>query len=372
MNMAITWNKHEQIQIVRNGKFSNGADTLLKRKVFVAMSGGVDSSVAAALLKQQGYDVIGVFFKPWQPKSGPAFCNWQKDRQDALAVATKLDIPFKTWDFSKEYGKAVTQYMIKSYKKGMTPNPDVMCNKEIKFGIFLKKALAEGSDFIATGHYARVRHAKSGSSLLKAKDKKKDQTYFLYTLTQKELRHCLFPIGDYLKPDIRTIAKKFGLITYDKKDSQGVCFVGDLDMKDFLKRYIKPRSGWIKLFNTDQILGEHDGVDYYTIGQRHGFDLKNGGGPYYVVKKDHAKNILYVTTNSKDLDGKDIRVTDLTWIEKNRPDTFMAKIRYRTEEVPAVLTGKNITFTKPVRAATAGQSVVFYKGQIVLGGAVIR
>ena len=197
-----------------------------KTRVYVAMSGGVDSSVAAALLKKRGFDVTGVFFKPWSPENGRAFCNWKEDRQDALSAAAKLGIKFKTWDFSKEYGSKVTNYMIKSYRAGITPNPDVMCNKEIKFKLFLEKTLKEGAELIATGHYAKIKKVENVYKLIKGDDPNKDQSYFLYTLTQKELKHSLFPVGEYPKPEVRKLAKKFGLANYAKKDSQGVCFVG--------------------------------------------------------------------------------------------------------------------------------------------------
>src|SRR3989344_9098628 len=224
----------------------------IDKKVYVAMSGGVDSSVAAALLKKRGYAVTGVFMKPWQPEG--VECLWKQDREDAMRVAAVLGIPLLTWDFSKEYKKEVADYMIREYRAGRTPNPDVMCNKHIKFGLFLKKALEEGADYIATGNYVKKQKAKSKKQnhnskskiiyrLFQAKDKNKDQSYFLWTLSQEQLKYCLFPIGDYTKPEVRKLAKKFGLPNYDKKDSQGVCFIGPLDMKDFLKRYIKPKTG---------------------------------------------------------------------------------------------------------------------------------
>jgi tRNA-specific 2-thiouridylase len=347
-----------------------------KTKVYVAMSGGVDSSVAAALLKKQGFDVVGVFFKPWQPPVA-GLCQWQQDRQDAMQVAAKLGIEFKTWDFSKEYGKSVAQYMIDSYRAGITPNPDVMCNKEIKFGLFLKKALAEGADYIATGHYVR----KNKDKLLKAIDPNKDQSYFLYTLTQDQLKYCLFPIGDYLKPEVRQLAKKFGLPNHAKKDSQGICFIGELNMKDFLKNYIKPKRGEIKLFSSGQTIGYHDGAYYYTIGQRHGLDIKNGGGPYYVVNKDLKKNIVYVTNSSLSsaLKAKRAIIKNASWVSDapDLPLNAQIKIRYRTKSVPAKITRNvsshslQIQFKKPVRALTPGQSAVFYNGQTVLGGGVI-
>jgi len=386
------------------------------------MSGGVDSSVAAALLKKQanprefekltgrpapkgfrGYDVTGVFFKPWLSKDGRAFCNWQEDRRDAARVAAKLGIKFKVWDFSKEYGDKVTNYMISSYRRGITPNPDVMCNKEIKFGLFLKKALAEGADFIATGHYARLRRefpisnsqfpnnfnfrrrTSEDYKLLKAKDKNKDQSYFLWTLTQKQLKHCFFPIGDYTKPEVRKLAKKFGLHTHAKKDSQGVCFVGQLDVKDFLKGYIKPREGEIKLLETSlsvqagKTIGHHDGVYYYTIGQRHGLDIKVGGGPYFVVGKDIKKNIIYVTTDEKNLASDVAEIGKINWVSQqpSLPAKVGVKIRYRSESIPAEISKGTkpgvliVKFKKPARAVTPGQSAVFYRGELVLGGGVI-
>ena len=370
------------------------------------MSGGVDSSVAAALLKKQGYDVTGVFFKPWLSEDGRAFCNWQEDKRDAARVAAKLGIKFKMWDFSKEYGNKVTKYTINSYRHGITPNPDVMCNKEIKFGLFLKKALAEGADFIATGHYARMqshvayksdRFYKRQIELLRAKDLNKDQSYFLWTLTQKQLKHCLFPVGDYTKPQVRKLAKKFGLHTHAKKDSQGICFVGQLDVKEFLKKYIKPKTGEIKLVSfyhdrdkmkprqkiingvDTRIIGHHDGVYYYTIGQRHGLDIKIGGGPYFVAGKNLKKNIIYVTTNEKKLAIDRAEVGKINWINQQPalPAKAGVKIRYRGESIPAKISKSAkpgvliVKFKKSARAVTPGQSAVFYRGETVLGGGVI-
>ena len=349
---------------------------LKNKRVFVAMSGGVDSSVAAALLKKQGYEVTGVFFKPWQPENGLSFCNWKQDRQDAMKVAIKLKIPFLTWDFSKDYYRTVTKYMVDSYKKGITPNPDVMCNKEIKFGLFLKKALTMGADYIATGHYVR-KNGKSGAyNLLKAKDKNKDQSYFLWTLTQKQLKYCLFPIGDYAKPEVRILAKKFGLSNWNKKDSQGVCFVGDLDMKEFLKEYIKPKTGLIKN-KKGEIIGQHDGTVYYTIGQRHGFEIFRNDGPYYVTGKNTKDNVLFANKNK--LENKGLKVKDISWVEK--PEKFQikvdVKIRYRHDSQKAFIIKNGsdkraiLRFFKPQTSATSGQSAVFYIGQKLIGGGVI-
>ena len=347
------------------------------------MSGGVDSSVAAALLKKEGYDVTEEFFKPWAPfakasegHSNPVFyCDWQQDRRDAMAVAEILSIPFKTWDFSKEYKNKVGDYMIESYRKGLTPNPDVMCNKEIKFGLFLKKARQAGADFIATGHYVR----KTQNRLLTAIDKNKDQSYFLWALTQKQLKYCLFPIGDYTKPKIRQLAKKFGLPTFNKKDSQGVCFIGQLDMKEFLKKYIPSKPGQIILHETagNKLIGTHEGAAYYTIGQRHGLNITNGGGPYYVSDKDLKKNLVFVTKEEQKLETKEIAVQDINWINSISQDNLQVKARYRTSAVSAKIVANNsnhslkIKTAKPLRAATPGQSVVFYHGQEMLGGGII-
>jgi len=338
---------------------------------YVAMSGGVDSSVAAALLAKK-YHITGVFFKPWQPNG--FYCNWQQDRLDAMRAAAKIGIPFKTWDFSCQYKSEVAQYMIEAYRHGITPNPDVMCNKEIKFGLFMKKAIAEGADYIATGHYARVReNPKSKFQMLKAKDQNKDQTYFLWTLTQEQLKHVLFPIGDYTKPEVRKLAKKIGLPNHAKKDSQGVCFIGQLDMHDFLTEYIKPLKGDIVCGG--KIIGQHDGVSYYTIGQRHGLDIKDGGGPYYVARKNIEKNILYV---SKFLMTNDeFRINDINLIKQIKlPKNISVQIRYRSPKIPAFLSIRHSSFvirtSRPAAAVTPGQSAVFYAGQEVLGGGIVQ
>lgn len=355
------------------------------KAVYVAMSGGVDSSVAAALLKKRGFDVVGVYMKPWSPGVG-GVCLWKQDREDAMRVAAVLNIPFKTWDFSKEYKKEVADYMIRGYKAGRTPNPDVMCNKEIKFGLFLKRAIKEGADLIATGHYVR----KSKFGLKQALDKNKDQSYFLWTLTPKQLKYCLFPIGDHTKSEIRKMAKQFGLPNHDKKDSQGICFVGPINMANFLKKYIKPKKGKIILIGDDpsagsgrtyREIGSHDGAYYYTIGQRHGLNIGNGAGPYFVIKKDMEKNIIYVG-KEKDLLSRETKITNLNWINtiphflKNKGHLQViqvnVKIRYRSKSETAIL-NKNgsLKFKSLTRAITAGQSAVFYHGQELLGGGII-
>ena len=375
------------------------------------MSGGVDSSVAAALLKKRGFDVVGVFMKPWQPDMG-SFCMWKEDREDAMRAASRLGIPLETWDFSKEYKKSVTDYMIKEYRAGRTPNPDVMCNKEIKFGLFFARAIKEGADYIATGHYIKLRkesapkrdsrserawfspkrreserrksareHAgrTSGSfgadsfRLLVAKDKNKDQSYFLWTLKQKQLKKCLFPIGYYTKPEVRKLAKKFGLPNHDKKDSQGVCFIGPLDMKGFLQTKIRPKSGKI-LSLEDNSLGTHDGIYYYTIGQRHGLNIGIGGGPYYVVSKDIKKNIIYVG-GEKDLNSGKLRVPNISWVNGGLklPGQVDVRLRYRAGLKKAVLKKNGeLELKTPERAITSGQSAVFYRKGEMLGGGIIE
>lgn len=399
-----------KIYMKKNRKKSESSER--GRRVYVAMSGGVDSSVSAALLKKAGFDVVGVYMRQWSPEILGKECIWKQDRQDALRVCAKLGIPFLTWDFSKEYEKHVGKYMIDSYKKGITPNPDVMCNKIIKFGLFFKRAIKEGADFVATGHYARsainfssmlvtpfaLRASGSGSQksllprsknlsshslkLLKARDKNKDQTYFLYTIKKNQLDKILFPVGNLEKPEVRKLAKKFGLQNADKKDSQGVCFVGQFNMKEFLKMYIKPKKGDIVDISGSpstssgraNIIGAHDGAFYYTIGQRHGLDIKNGKGPYFVVKKDIKKNIVYVG-REKDLQTKTAKILNISWI--NKPDKFPAlldvRARYRAPLKKAILhKNGDLFFKKSERAITSGQSAVFYRGNQVLGGGIIK
>ncbi|HEY4474988.1 MAG TPA: tRNA 2-thiouridine(34) synthase MnmA [Candidatus Paceibacterota bacterium] len=366
-----------------------------KKLVCVAMSGGVDSSVAAALLKKQGLDIVGVFMKPWSPNLSTTTlnvvtgsvvdnCPWKEDREDAMRAASVLGIRFETWDFSKEYKKSVTDYMVKEYRAGRTPNPDVMCNKEIKFGLFFDRAMKEGADYIATGHYVRVKQGR----LFTAKDKNKDQSYFLWTLKQKQLEKCLFPIGDYIKPEVRKLAKKFGLSNHDKKDSQGVCFIGPLNVKDFLQTKIKTKTGNI-LHLDGRILGKHDGIYYYTIGQRHGLNMSIGGGPYYIVSKNVKKNIIYVGSN-KNLLSKKMKLININWINStdqtgqpvdnrlrksviNREFEVDVRVRYRAELKKAVLKKSGeLELKTPERAITSGQSAVFYKKGELLGGGVIE
>jgi tRNA-specific 2-thiouridylase len=358
-----------------------------KKTVFVAMSGGVDSSVAAALLVQKGYDVKGAFIKGWYPSGIP--CGWRQDKRDAARVAAILNIPFHTFDFSKEYKKKIIDYMISSYKAGKTPNPDVMCNKHIKFDLFLKRAKENGADYIATGHYIRIKSEKTKSvnsaqgqkvvyRLFKAADKNKDQSYFLWTLTQKQLKYCLFPIGGYLKSEVRKMAKNFKLSNYDKKDSQGLCFVGEFKMGDFLKRYIKLRPGKI-ITTTGTVVGKHKGVQCYTIGQRHGFG-RTDGGPHYVIGKDLKRNILIVADpkSEKKFFKREIRIIKVNWISDKAPSfskSYSARVRYRQPLAKCRLKKANqgllVAFSKPQRAIAPGQSLVLYDGRELLGGGII-
>ena len=351
----------------------------MAKKIFVGLSGGVDSSVSAALLKEQGYDVTGVYMKNWS-KDLPGFpCPWKEDYQDAKRVAVQLGIPFKMYDFETQYKNVVVDYMIQQYKAGRTPNPDIMCNQEVKFKLFLRTALKDGADMIATGHYAKTENGK----LLMAKDKNKDQTYFLYRVSKNALKKTLFPIGEYTKPEVRILAKKFGLVTADKKDSQGICFVGQVGIKEFLQQYMHKDGPGAKLGGkiideTGKTIGKHDGAIFYTIGQRHGLDV-GGGLPYYVTGKDMKKNEVYVTTNldDKKLWTKQITLTDIHWIndEPNLAKIYQVRTRHRGLLIKAKL-AKGETFHEliledEIRAATPGQSAVVYDEDQCLGGGII-
>ncbi len=348
-----------------------------KKRVIVGLSGGVDSSVAAALLIKKGYEVIGVFMKNWSENVGDFCCSWTEDLEDARRVAQTLGIRFYVWNFEKEYKEQVIGYFFNEYRAGRTPNPDVLCNREIKFKLFLEKALRFGADYIATGHYARVKKVGEVYKLLKGKDGNKDQTYFLYTLTQRELQHSLFPVGDYKKPDIRKLAEKYKLPTFAKKDSQGICFIGEVDIKELLQQQIKPKPGIIVNVKGEK-LGKHDGFPFYTLGQRGGLDI-GGKGPYYVVAKDKKKNQIVVSDNPDDsmLWRKECILMDVTWTrDMVIPRQLDVTIRYRhsTSVATVEVLSKNrlkLIFNEPQRAITPGQAAVFYIKDELVGGGVI-
>ena len=336
------------------------------------MSGGVDSSVSAALLKKAGFDVTGMFMKCWSAQDPfGENCTATDDERMARLAAAKIGIPFYSINLIKEYRQRVVQYLLDGYKKGITPNPDIMCNKEIKFGLFFDKAMELGVDYVATGHYARVHKG----SIFMAKDQNKDQSYFLSFIKPEVLDKVMFPIGDYTKPEVRKLAKKFGLPNAERKDSQGICFVGKVDFVDFLKEYIPVRQGNI-VDTQGNILGQHEGAVYYTIGQRKGLGL--AGGPYFVVDKDIKKNTVTVSKNEDHLLQKEVRLKNLNWFVEPKQDLVHARIRYRQKPAAGTFRiGKSVTagkliFDSPQRAITSGQMAVLYQGDQMIAGGVIE
>jgi tRNA-uridine 2-sulfurtransferase len=359
----------------------------LGSNVFIALSGGVDSAGCALLLKNQGYNCTGVFMKNW---SGDNFgiqadCPWEKDQKDAEAVCQTLGIPFRSFNFENEYRERVVEYFFSEYEKGRTPNPDVMCNKEIKFHLFLKRALEEGADYIATGHYVRKIIGKNGKEqLLKGIDGNKDQSYFLYNITQEQLKRSLFPIGDYTKPQIREIAKKASLPVADKPDSQGICFIGEINVQDFLRSRIKVHNGAIVDIDTKGQVGVHDGVEFYTLGQREGLKIGGASEPYFVVAKDADENILYVAMGKENpaLFKDELKIENLHLIDESTDivsltgKKLQASVRYRHKPAACKIEiedGKvEVEFDEPQRAITPGQSCVLYDEDVCLGGGVIQ
>jgi len=384
-------------------------------RVFVGMSGGVDSSVAAALLVEQGHEVTGVYMKNWSEDLPGMHCPWAEDVADAKRVAVGLGIDFQVFDFQKEYKQNVVDYMIREYQAGRTPNPDVMCNQEVKFKLFLEAVLAAGAEYIATGHYARTfsaagpvarsapenfsgklktfsgaappratRRADSCLSegrLFRSRDDNKDQTYFLYRVTSEALAKTMFPLGDFTKAEVREMAKERGLWTASKKESMGICFVGQVGIREFLSEYVETSPGDIIDQQTGAVVGRHDGAIFYTLGQRHGLNV-GGGLPYYVVGKDMAKNEVYVSRSIDDgnLWRKELTLTDVHWINQPLKDgTYQVRVRHRASLIKAEVTCINndasekvtVKLSEPQRAVAPGQSAVIYDGEECLGGGII-
>jgi len=374
-----------------------------RQKVFVGMSGGVDSSVSAALLKDEGYEVTGVFIKTWQPEGFP--CSWKDERRDAMRVCAELEIPFLTLDLEKEYKKDVVDYMIAEYSKGKTPNPDVMCNKHIKFGAFYDWAIDNGADYIATGHYSRIgmrqipnhkyqipnksqienlKSSEKEYELLKGIDEEKDQSYFLWQIRREQLAHVIFPIGEYKKSEVRKLAEKFNLSTAGKKDSQGICFIGKLDMKDFLSQYLNPKRGIVLNMAGEQV-GTHNGAILYTIGERRGFEITEKNPhtpPMYVVSKDIDANTITVSESEsnifeKSLNNTKVDICSANWIsgEPFPAREYSVRFRYRQKLLRCNVQKEGdcwaIKLLGESVACAPGQSAVIYDKDTCLGGGVI-
>lgn len=377
--------------------------------MFVGMSGGVDSSVAAALLVEQGHEVTGVYMKNWSEDLPGMHCPWAEDVADAKRVAVGLGIDFQVFDFQKEYKQNVVNYMIREYRAGRTPNPDVMCNQEVKFKLFLEASLAAGAEYVATGHYAltflpagpvarsdpenfsdelktfsgatppratrRANSCLSEGRLFRAHDDNKDQTYFLYRVTSEALAKTMFPLGDFTKAEVRGIAKERGLWTASKKESMGICFIGQVGIREFLSEYIETSPGNIVDRQSGAVVGRHDGAIFYTLGQRHGLNV-GGGLPYYVVGKDMAKNEVYVSRSIDDgnLWREELTLTDVHWINQppEEDKTVQVRLRHRGALIDAKIDGNIIHLSAPERAVAPGQSAVIYDGEECLGGGIVK
>lgn len=352
-------------------------------RIIVGMSGGVDSSVSALLLKQQGYRVEGLFMKNWEEDDGTEYCTAKEDLADAQAVCEKLAIPLHTANFAAEYWDNVFEHFLSEYQAGRTPNPDILCNREIKFKAFLDYALVLGADGIATGHYCRSRQRDGRSQLLKGVDNNKDQSYFLHAVGEAQLAKTLFPIGDMAKPAVRALAEEHGLVTHNKKDSTGICFIGERRFKDFLQQYLPAQPGLIE--DTEgRPMGEHSGLMYHTIGQRQGLGIGGVAGageqPWYVIDKDITRNVLVVAQGSQHpgLYKDGLTVGGIHWVNgaPTLPLRCAAKTRYRQPDQPCTVCadgeGFRVEFDQAQRAVTPGQSVVFYQGELCLGGGVIE
>ena len=353
----------------------------MKERVVLGLSGGVDSAVAAYVLKEQGYEVIGVFMRNWDsslnndilgnPTNNDDICPQEKDYNDAKKVAEHLGIELRRVDFIKEYWDHVFTYFLEEYAKGRTPNPDILCNKHIKFKAFLDYAKSIDADYIATGHYARVAHYQN-----------QDQTYFLCQLNQKQLQSSLFPIGHLTKPEVRKLAENLKLPVAHKKDSTGICFIGERDFREFLKNYIPAKAGKMVDIETQRVVGEHQGIMYYTIGQRKGLNIGGPGDAWFVVGKEYDHNILYVCQGDQNqwLMSEGALITDVNWVSQVKPQgelSCTAKFRYRQKDNDVSLhfideTAVYVTFNQPIKAVTPGQAAVFYDGEICLGGGTIE
>ena len=354
------------------------------KKVVIGMSGGVDSSVAAIELQKQGYEVIGLFMRNWDsladgefngPTTESGICPQEEDYNDAKAVCEKLGIPLYRKDFVKEYWDYVFTYFLDELKLGRTPNPDIMCNKYIKFDMFAKEAEKLGADYIATGHYARIKDGK----LLRAVDNNKDQTYFLSQVSKEQLKNVLFPIGDMIKPDVRKIAEEYDLITDKKKDSTGICFIGERNFKNFLKNYLPNQPGDVVNIDTNEVIGKHIGLMNYTIGQRKGLNIGGTKDKMFVVGKNLKKNILYICLGEDNdyLISTSCIVDNINYLGEEKITNCTAKFRYRQKDIPVELEWQEngdvlVKYPEGIKAVTPGQACVFYNGEECLGGGIIK
>ncbi|MCR9205359.1 MAG: tRNA 2-thiouridine(34) synthase MnmA [Halobacteriovoraceae bacterium] len=364
------------------------ANSSTQKTVIVGMSGGVDSSVSAAVLKEQGYRVIGLFMKNWEEEDENGVCQASKEFADVVKVCEKLDIPYYSVEFVNEYRDNVFKYFLEEYEAGFTPNPDILCNREIKFKVFFEKAMELGADFLATGHYCQKLELNGKTRLVKGVDPGKDQTYFLYTMKEKILKKVLFPIGHLPKSEVREIAKKYNLATQAKKDSTGICFIGERNFKNFLSQYIQAKPGNFENLK-GEVVGQHDGSAYYTIGQRKGLGLGGQGEPWFVLDKDTERNIVIVERGEQhpglycdELWTDELSFVDPEWLEKvELPLKLKAKVRYRQPDQECTLESfkdgvAHVTFKTPQRAITLRQSIVFYQDmegeRVCLGGGMIK
>ncbi|WP_174729988.1 tRNA 2-thiouridine(34) synthase MnmA [Mesobacillus harenae] len=349
-------------------------------RVVVGMSGGVDSSVAALLLKEQGYDVIGIFMKNWDDTDENGVCTATEDYDDVIRVCNQIGIPYYAVNFEKQYWDKVFTYFLEEYKAGRTPNPDVMCNKEIKFKAFLEHALNLGADYLATGHYAQVEYRDGEYKMLRGHDENKDQTYFLNQLSQEQLSKVLFPIGNLEKSKVRELALEADLATASKKDSTGICFIGERNFKEFLGNYLPAQPGNMETLE-GEVMGKHDGLMYYTIGQRHGLGIGGSGEAWFAIGKDLKRNVLYVGQgfHNEKLYSDSIISVQVSWVSaKPKPKEFQCTAKFRYRQPDSMVTVQllddekvKVVFDQPIRAVTPGQAVVFYDGDECLGGGTI-